>query len=1070
MFNALLYTMKKIKSFVLLLILSVTFLNGQNREWEDLSVFSLNTENPHATFYPFSSEKLLLENDLNKNPLYSSLNGEWDFKLYNNIDLVPKNFHSNKNIIKKWDKIPVPSNWQFHSDDFPLYTNIVYPYEINPPYMPKDYNPIGLYHREFRVKKDWVDKEVFIHFGAVNSAFYIWINGTKVGYSEGSKTPAEFNITKYLNKENNSIVLQVIRWSDGTYLEDQDFWRLSGIERDVFLYAQPKVAVRDFFIKTNLNSNLNKSNLVVDLDVTNYDSSDSNFSIKSKLYDHNNELINTTNNEFEIPSLSSKKVRLNDEIINPLLWSAEQPNLYYLTISVIQDGNETHSIGQQVGFRKIELKSGQVLVNNQPVLFKGVNRHEHDEFTGHVVSKESMLKDIEIMKQNNINAVRTSHYPNDPYWYELCNKYGIYVIDEANVESHGFGYKKEDTPAFKPEFDAMHMDRLVRMVERDKNHPSIIMWSLGNEAGDGPVFVKGYDWIKSYDKSRLTIYERTSEHFKQRKMGIDLKPHTDVLGWMYARMNDLEKEYLGKFSDRPFIWLEYSHAMGNSNGNISDLWNMIHNERQMQGGFIWDFVDQGLADFNSEGKKFWKYGGDYSPSNYHNDTNFCMNGLVNPDRTFHPAMEEIKKVYQDTKFSLEKNSDSFSVNIKNQYFFTNLNEFDFNYELLQNGIVKEKGNLKVDLNPQSSRSYNIPFNKSLIDQIIKKEDDFHLNIYGHLKQGKNLIPSGHLILKEQLVINESKNNYLLVQSKNRLKVKSKNNSIKVFNDNLNVEFNSNGELVSFLFDGNQLIDQAPYLNFWRAPIDNDYGNNLPLRSNPWKVASNNRVLKNLKHEVIDNQIKVWAEYELENIQSSYITTFLINPDGDIKVSNNFTYNGNLNDAEMPRFGMNFQIPENYNMVSWYGRGPHENYIDRKDSAFMGIYNNSVSELGFEYSRPQENGYRTKTKWLELKNDNGFGFKIYGEPYISFSAHYNTIEDFDDGVREKKVGEMGSARKRMVKKQRKPVDLEKRNFISLNIDLKQMGVGGDNSWGARPLDKYLIQPGNYQYSFIISPIN
>ena len=1062
--------MKKIKLFFLLSVLGFTFLNAQNREWEDLSVFSINTEKPHATFYPFSNEQLVMENDLYNNVLYETLNGNWDFKLYRNIDSVPKNFYLKKSNIKKWDNIPVPANWQFHSEDFPVYTNIVYPYEINPPFMPKDYNPIGLYHRKFKISKEWNDKEVFIHFGAVNSAFYIWINGVKVGYSEGSKTPAEFNITKYINSGKNTIMLQVIRWSDGTYLEDQDFWRLSGIERDVFLYAQPKVALRDFFVKTNLSDDLKTSDFNIDINVRNYNSFKSNFAVQSKLYDSNNKLIKIIKNNIEIESLSSKKVNLNDKIIDPLLWSAEQPNLYYLTTSLIQNGKETHSVGQQVGFRKIELKTGQVLVNNQPILFKGVNRHEHDEFSGHIVSKESMLKDIEIMKQNNINAVRTSHYPNDPYWYELCNKYGIYVIDEANVESHGFGYKKEDTPAFKPEFDAMHMDRWVRMVERDKNHPSIIMWSLGNEAGDGPIFVEGYDWIKAYDKSRLTIYERTSEHFKQRKMGINLKPHTDVLGWMYARMNDLEKEYLGKFRNRPFIWLEYSHAMGNSNGNIVDLWKMIHNQRQMQGGFIWDFVDQGLAEYNDEGKKYWNYGGDYSPSNYHNDTNFCMNGLVNSDRTFHPAMEEIKKVYQDSRFTLANSSGTFSLKIENQYFFTNLNEFDFQYELLRDGKVINNGNFNIDLNPQSSKIVEIPI-RNFLKEINQENNDFHLNIYGYLRNGKNLIPSGHMIFKEQMEIKESVRSYSLSNSNKILKVESSEDLLKVYNDDINVMFdNSNGDLISYVVNDKEFIDKAPYLNFWRAPIDNDYGNNLPLRSKEWKVASNKRVLRNINHELLDKNIKVTVNYSLANLKSYYTTTFLINPEGELRISNDFNYKGNLKDAEMPRFGMNFQIPKSYNNVSWYGRGPHENYVDRMDSAFMGIYSSSVSDLGFDYSRPQENGYRTQTKWLELIDDSGNGFKILGDPYISFSAHYNTIEDFDDGVRDKKPGEIGSARKRMIKKQRKPIDIPKRNFISLNIDLKQMGVGGDNSWGARPLLKYIIPPGNYKYSFIIKPIS
>ncbi len=1064
--------MHKIKLTCLFFLIGFLFSNGQKREWEDLSIFSLNTEEPHSTFYPFSSEKELLNRVLSNNDLHKSLNGEWDFKLYDKIDLVPNGFFKNKNVIKKWNKIPVPSNWQFHTKDFPVYTNIVYPYEIDPPFMPKDYNPIGIYHRQFKIDPKWRSKEIFIHFGGVNSAFYLWINGNKVGYSEGSKTPAEFKITKYLKKGKNSIMVQVIRWSDGTYIEDQDFWRLSGIERDVFLYAQPKQAIRDFFVKTQLNKDLNESSVDIEVDIKNYSEIDSKVKVISKLYDKNSKLVSTSQSESEVNANSFLRFNLNDEIKNPELWSAEKPNLYYLTITSFKDGKELESIGQHVGFRKIELKRGLVYLNNQPILFKGVNRHEHDEFKGHVVSKESMLKDIEIMKQNNINSVRTSHYPNDPYWYELCDKYGIYVIDEANVESHGFGYEKENTPAFKPEFDSMHMDRWIRMVERDKNHPSILMWSLGNEAGDGPVFVKGYDWIKEFDNSRLTIYERTSEHFKQRKNNINLKPHTDVLGWMYARMKDINKEYLGKFSDRPFIWLEYSHAMGNSNGNISDLWDMVYKERQMQGGFIWDFVDQGLAAFNSQGKKYWKYGGDFSPSQYHNDTNFCMNGLVNPDRTFHPAMAEIKKVYQDVKFSLVKNSSDIVVKIDNHYFFTDLGSFDFKFKILMDGKIIESKSLNIDLSPQNSKIIKIPFSKELLSKIYDQEidSDIYLNINTYQIDEKNLIPSDHPLHSEQLEIKKTYSRNLLSKSNKELNVVDDDKFLKISNDKVKLVFNkANGNLENYIVGGVEYIDNAPYLNFWRAPIDNDYGNNLPLRSNEWKISSHKRNLSSIDYEVIENNVVVNVAYDLDNISSSYKTVFMINGHGELKVQNDFSYGGNLQDAEMPRFGMNIQIPKKFKNVTWYGRGPHENYIDRKSSAYQGIYNLNVEDLGYEYSRPQENGYRTDVKWVELKDEKGVGLKIFGDPFISFSAHNNTIEDFDDGVMEKKPGETGSARKRMVKKQRKPIDLPKRNFISVNIDLKQMGVGGDNSWGARPLPKYMIEPGNKSYSFLIKPI-
>ena len=1064
--------MNKIKLSILFSYFVITISFAQNREWEDLSVFTLNTEYPHATFYPFQSEEESLKDDLTKNNLYKSLNGEWDFKLYQNIDQVPQDFFKNKSVIKKWNKIPVPANWQFHTDDFPVYTNIIYPYEINPPFMPKDYNPIGIYYKQFKLDSNWNSKEIFIHFGGVNSAFYLWINGKKVGYSEGSKTPAEFNITDFLKKGKNSIMVQVIRWSDGTYIEDQDFWRLSGIERDVYLYAQPKLAIRDFFVKTQLNDNLDESSIEIEIDLKNYSADNNNVKVVANLYDQYKKLVVSAVKQSKINSNSLSKIKLVDKLQKPLLWSAEIPNLYHLTITTYKDGEVLESIGNQVGFRKIELKKGLVFLNNQPILFKGVNRHEHDEFKGHVVSKESMLNDIRIMKQNNINAVRTSHYPNDPYWYKLCNQYGIYVIDEANVESHGFGYEKENTPAFKPEFDSMHMDRWIRMVERDKNHPSIIMWSLGNEAGDGPVFVRGYDWIKKFDNSRLTIYERTSEHFKERKNNIDLKPHTDVLGWMYARMNDLKKEYLGKFLDRPFIWLEYSHAMGNSNGNISDLWDMIYRERQMQGGFIWDFVDQGLAAYNSDGKKYWKYGGDFSPSEYHNDTNFCMNGLVNPDRTFHPAMAEIKKVYQDVKFTLIKNPNEFLVNVNNQYFFTDLELFSFDFELLMDGKIIASETVDFSLAPQKSKEVKLPFDDEIDAQIKQNKfnADIYLNIKGFLKDGKNLIPSKHIMFTEQLEINKSYNRNSITNSDVKLGINESDRLLKISNNKVQYVFNKRtGNLESYNVNGIEFLDKAPYLNFWRAPIDNDYGNNLPLRSNDWKIASSKRNLMQISHVRDKNSIAVTIKYELKNISSFYTTTFLVNGEGEIKITNDFIYDGNLRDAEMPRFGMNIQIPKKFNNVSWYGRGPHENYIDRKNSAYYGIYKSKVEDLGFEYSRPQENGNRTDVSWIELKNESGIGLKIFGDPFISFSAHHNTIEDFDDGVREKKPGETGSARKRMVKKQRKPVDLPKRDFISLNVDHKQMGVGGDNSWGARPLLKYMISPGNQNYSFVIKPV-
>ena len=1036
----------------------ITISFSQYREWEDLSVFKINTEQPHSFFIPY---------DKAGDSLTQTLNGTWDFKLYKIDDDIPKEFYKKSYNKSDWDKIPVPSNWQFHTEDFPVYTNIIYPYEINPPFMPSDYNPVALYKRNFNLNKDWENMEVFIHFGSVNSAFYIWVNEEFVGYSEGSKTPAEFNLTDFLVEGNNEIVLKVIRWSDGTYLEDQDFWRLSGIERDVFLYAQPKLAVRDYFLKNYLNDDLTNSKINFEVDLKNYSNKGKDFQLITSIKKDNKVVFKKTKNGM-IGSNDSQKILINGEVTYPQLWSAEIPNLYDVEIEIQDSDNYYHKLKFKTGFRKVELKNGQILVNNQPILFKGVNRHEHDEFTGHVVSRESMLKDIEIMKKNNINSVRTSHYPNDPYWYELCDKYGIYVIDEANVESHGFGYRKSDTPAYKPEFDEMHMDRWVRMVERDKNYPSILIWSLGNEAGDGPIFVEGYKWVKKFDDTRLTFYERTSEHPRmhrgQNEMeGIDLEPHTDFFGWMYHLMDEIESDYIGNYPNRPFIWAEYSHAMGNSNGNFKDLWEMVYDNRQMQGGFIWDFVDQGLAEFK-DGKKYWAYGGDYSSDKYNNDTNFCMNGLVNPDRTPHPALEEVKHVYQDVKFSLNQKGDK--IKIDNRYFFKNIENHLILFELVADGIVVDRTSTKINLHPQETKLVDNPFLSNSFSNYL----EYFINIYLYSENDSPLVGSNHVLSRDQIFI---KSPILATNSSKdpkKLRMKDSELELRVFNKDLELIFDkSSGNLTKYQVNGLDLIKSSPHLNFWRAPIDNDYGNGLPERSAAWKIASNKRTFVDLKIEKLGKTITVKTNYKLNNIKSDYSMVYVVHPNGKIEVSTKFNYGGNLKDAEMPRFGINFNIPGEFEKATWYGRGPHENYIDRMSSAFVGYYESTVENLKFDYSRPQENGYRTENRWLRMVNLDGKGFEIKGNPLFSFGAHFNTIEDMDDGVRKNQPGQYLGARKRIVKKQRKPIDLVKRDFISLNIDLKQMGVGGDNSWGARTLNKYILEPADYEFSFIINPL-
>jgi beta-galactosidase len=1016
-------------------------------EWENLAVFAINTEPAHATYLPFPDEKSAKNADLKPSPWVQSLNGVWKFHLADNPSARPLDFYQEIFNRSTWQDIPVPSDWQFHTKDFLLYTNVVYPFPVNPPYMPHDYNPVGSYWRTFNVPKDFDGKQVLLHFGGVNSAFYVWINGQKVGYSEDSKTPAEFDVTKYLREGENNIAVEVYRWSSGSYLEDQDFWRLSGIERDVFLYALPQVALRDFFVKGILDENYTDATLEVEAVIKNYTNNRQLGAMQIKLYNDQNEVVDQYPLSYSIEANASQSINISRSIPQPKLWSAEKPNLYQITLSLLnRDNQEQMAIAEQIGFRKVEISGGQLLVNGQAVILKGVNRHEHDEYTGHVISRESMLEDITIMKQNNINAVRTSHYPNDPYWYTLCDKYGIYVVNEANIESHGFGYDVNKTPANKPEFEAMHLDRIMRMAKRDKNHPSVIIWSMGNEAGDGPAFIKGYKWLKDFDNTRPVQYERAERepHGAER--------HTDIITWMYAKVWEIENVYLPKITDRPFIWCEYSHAMGNSSGNIADLWELVYSHRRLQGGFIWDFVDQGLAETTADGRKYWGYGGDYAPASYHNDNNFCFNGIINADRTAHPALYEVKKVYQNAKITwsdIKKNE----VLIENRYFFTNLNEFDFQFDLLENGISISRGSIDVDVLPQQSKKFVIKTDKTL-----SPDKEYFLNITAVAKQTATLIPKGHLILTEQLAYYFEKPMPTKIESSSNSKLKLKDGSseIKVSGANFSLTFDKEKGLISsYKVDGEEMFLAVPKPNFWRAITDNDIGNKFYKRNAIWKDADELMTLQSVSIvEKSTTQCSIEVVYEMPSIQSKYISVYVISNDGSIAVSNTMKYGGNLGDVEIPRFGMKMQLPRQYEQVKWYGRGPHENYVDRKVSAHVGIYDSKVADLYFAYGRPQENGYRTDTRWVSFLNASGKGLRFEGLPVVGFSAHHNTIEDFDQWD----------------VKQRHIIDIVPRDLIEVNIDLGQTGVGGDDSWGARVWDKYQMKPQpEYHYSFIIRPV-
>ena len=1042
--------MKKYLWLYLILTTSTLIKCSKKLEWEDLSVVKIGTENPHATFIPYKSESRAKLGDTSVSALYMSLNGKWKFKLSKNPDERPSDFYKDSYNKTAWKSIPVPSNWQFHTEDFPIYTNIIYPYKIDPPNVPHDYNPVGSYWRTFSIPDDWDKNEIFLHFGSVNSACYVWINGIRVGYSEGSKTPIEFNITKFLKSGDNSLAVEVYRWPDGSYLEDQDFWRLSGIQRDVFIYASPKICVRDYFVKSKLINDYRDGEFSCEVDLTNYSQNQKNGKVILKLYEKE-KLIAEMTNDYTILGGDDKRFLFSDQIKEIKSWSAENPHLYFMTLTITdEEAKELMSIGNQVGFRNTEVVDGKLLVNGQAILIKGVNRHEHDEFKGHVVSKKSMIRDIEIMKQNNINAVRTSHYPNDPYWYELCNKYGIYVMDEANIETHGFGYEEDDTPANKPEFELMHMDRWQRMVERDKNHPSIIIWSLGNEAGDGINMVKGYNWIKSFDETRPVQYERIGRGINISKR---LPRHTDVISWMYYTTEAIDREYIGKHAEQPFIWCEYAHAQGNSTGNLVDLWKYVEAHPQHQGGFIWDFVDQGLAKFTSDSIKYWTYGGDYEPDKYNNDGNFCLNGIVNADRSYHPAMAEVKHIYQNAKFEWADQTKN-ALRVYNKHFFTDLINFSFRWDLLENGRVITSGEFQLNLGPRTSKDVLLP-----IKNVKHFDKEYHLNIYGETQKSVNLIPRGHEMFAAQLeyknIPNEEGKPDTDV-SNIIIDIDESEEEINLFNQNINVIFNKKtGFITTYRINGIDFLKKGPVPNYWRAPTDNDFGNNFPKRNQIWRDAPQLLKVKNISFEKISNFIsKVNIDYDLNIFEATHQLEYILSGDGSINVNSSLSLPNGFNNTELPRFGMNLLLPRSFDKVEWFGRGPHENYSDRKTSAFLGVYESKVSDLYYAYGRPQENGYRTDTRWVELTDQSGKGLRFEGIPLICFSAHHNLNSDFDHGFEKKQIHS---------------IDIQPRDLISLNIDYKQMGLGGDNSWGARTWAKYLLDAEDLTYSYTIRPL-
>lgn len=1016
-------------------------------DWENPKVFGINKEPPHASFTPFPELSLALKSSPKDSPFIKLLNGKWKFYWVEKPSEVPLDFWKPEFNDSSWHEIDVPSNWEIQGFGIPIYVNSDYEFSKNPtpPYIPHDYNPVGLYRLKFSVPESWENLDVFIHFGAVKSAFYLWVNGEKVGYSEDSKTPAEFKITPYLKKGENLMALEVFRWSDGSYLECQDMWRISGIERDVYLYAVPYIRIRDFFARTVLDKNYKNGILDLDVEVVN-DSlkvkrDSAIFYIYVSILENGNSIF-SAKEKFSLNSQEKKILNFKGEIPGVKPWSAESPYLYTLCLELRDEKNiPLEGIVRKIGFRSVEIINGKLLLNGKPIKFKGVNRHEHDPWKAHVISEELMIKDIQLMKQFNINAVRTSHYPNDPLWYELCDYYGIYLIDEANIESHGMGYG-EKSLAKNPDWGPAHLDRIMRMVERDKNHPSVIIWSMGNEAGNGINFEDAYKWIKERDKTRPVQYERAELHW-----------NTDIYAPMYARIEGIET-YAKKNPSRPLILCEYSHSMGNSTGNLQDYWDVIEKYDCLQGGFIWDWVDQGFAKKNERGELFWAYGGDYGPPGTPSDSNFCCNGLLAPDRTPHPAIWEVKKVYQPARIEITDIKEG-RIKITNKYDFKDIKGYLIEWHLLRNGLELAKGKTQLpSIKPQESAEIKLDY----LPGYINSEDEILLNIYLKAPEplAHGLIPKGHIIASEQFLLNEGKRTAKKIPSDKNLplKIKEVGNDVIITGKDFKITFSKhNGFMKSYKFRDIELIRNGPILNFWRAPTDNDFGNMMPLRLKVWREASLKREIKKFEVKKVKGMIAVYVDFYLPSIEADHSVNYSIFHDGSISISNNFKPLNPNNLPEIPKIGMLFEIGKGLEYIEYYGRGPHENYCDRKTSAFIGIYKTNMKEQIIPYVSPQEFGNHTDTRWLIIANNDGYGIKFTGNPTFEFSAIPYTPEDLTLRSR----GEKHS------------IDIPRRESLYVSIDLAQMGVGGDDSWGAKPHQKYLIPPKNYSWGFLLEPI-
>ena len=999
-------------------------------EWRDPAVNQINREARRAVFFAFENADLARANDKAKSGRYLSMEGKWRFNFVKDHNLAPKDFFSLKFDDSNWVDFPVPGLFEIEGYGDKIYKNAGYAwcttFDNNPPFIDETNNYTGSYRREFDLPANWNGQDVYFHVGSATSNLKVWVNGKFVGYSEDSKVAAEFNITKFLKKGKNLIAMQVMRWCDGSYLEDQDFWRFTGIAREVYLYARPKMHIEDITITQDYFNGEGQLNVDV--------KAPKGTTVEQSLTDAN-----------------GKEVSVAD--VKP--WSAEVPTLYNLLITLKKGDKVLEVIKQRVGFRHIEIKNAQLLINGQPILIKGADRHELDPDGGYIVSVERMIQDIKIMKQLNINAVRTCHYPDDPRWYDLCDEYGIYLTAESNLESHGMGYG-DGTLAKREDFAKAHIERQEGNIHSFKNHPSIIVWSLGNEAGYGPNFEKAYDWVKATDKTRPCQFEQAGQNGK-----------TDIFCPMYYDYRGCEAYSKGD-NPRPLIQCEYAHAMGNSMGGFKEYWDLVRKYPKYQGGYIWDFVDQGMRDKSPiTGRTIFTYGGDYGkyPAS---DYNFNCNGIIAPDRRLNPHAYEVGYYYQNV-WVKDVDLKAGKFEIYNENFFKTLDDLELVWFLggagshghhrdgVPAGLTYGHGGT-IDISGIQPQQRKVITDEQM-KQIIEKMSGHHgdqellLNFYFKSKNGAPLIEKGQVMAKQQFCINaykypELKNETAQVQKEET------NTYVKLTAGGTDLYVGKHNGWIDYItVDGKDMLQfrESIVPEFWRAPTDNDYGAGLQRRFATWK----NPPMKVKNLAVNDNSIV--ATIDMPDQKAQLEMTYTLTPEGEIIVREHMTVDKDAKVSELFRYGMSIQMPKQYNQVEYYGRGPIETYCDRKDSEFLGVYKNKVSDEYFEYIRPQESGNHVDVRWFSVVDNSGKGLQFYSNAPMEASALPYTNDQIDDGMHKDKAWGRHSG------------DLIPSGMTSVHVQQKQLGLGCVNSWGAWPRNEYRLPYKDYDFTFAIKPL-